>query len=74
MPCGSCTSIRTGNWIRDVTLRRALAPEGDSVIYQDRVIHVASLGIALFVYRRATESAGGEFVGRRAGAGADCAS
>jgi ATP-binding cassette subfamily F protein uup len=26
----------------DVTLRRALAPEGDSVIYQDRMIHVAS--------------------------------
>ncbi|MGI8741469.1 MAG: ABC-F family ATP-binding cassette domain-containing protein [Bryobacteraceae bacterium] len=26
----------------DVTLRRALAPQGDSVIYQDRVIHVAS--------------------------------
>ena len=26
----------------DVTLRRALAPEGDSVIYRDRVIHVAS--------------------------------
>jgi ABC transport system ATP-binding/permease protein len=26
----------------DVTLRRALAPEGDSVMYQDRVIHVAS--------------------------------
>ena len=25
-----------------VTLRRALAPEGDSVVYQDRVIHVAS--------------------------------
>jgi ATP-binding cassette subfamily F protein uup len=25
-----------------VTLRRALAPEGDSVIYQDRVIHAAS--------------------------------
>jgi len=25
-----------------LTLRRALAPEGDSVIYQDRVIHVAS--------------------------------
>jgi ATP-binding cassette subfamily F protein uup len=24
------------------TLRRALAPEGDSVVYQDRVIHVAS--------------------------------
>ena len=26
----------------DVTLRLALAPEGDSVIYQDRLIHVAS--------------------------------
>jgi len=26
----------------DVTLRRALAPEGDSVIYQDRLVHVAS--------------------------------
>src|ERR1700728_2299999 len=25
----------------DVTLRRALAPESDSVIYQDRVVHVA---------------------------------
>ena len=25
----------------DVTLRRALAPDGDSVIYRDRVIHVA---------------------------------
>lgn len=26
----------------NMTLRRALAPEGDSVVYQDRVIHVAS--------------------------------
>jgi ATP-binding cassette subfamily F protein uup len=26
----------------DVTLRRALAPEGDSVVYQDRLIHVAA--------------------------------
>ncbi len=26
----------------DVTLRRALAPEGDSVVYQDRMVHVAS--------------------------------
>jgi ATP-binding cassette subfamily F protein uup len=26
----------------DITLRRALAPEGDSVIYQDRLVHVAS--------------------------------
>ena len=46
--------IRRADWLRivyfdqsreldpDVTLRRALAPEGDSVVYQDRVIHVAS--------------------------------
>lgn len=47
-------SIKRADWLRvvyfdqtrkldpDVTLRRALAPEGDSVIYQDRQIHVAS--------------------------------
>ena len=46
--------IRRADWLRivyfdqsrqldpAVTLRRALAPEGDSVVYQDRVIHVAS--------------------------------
>jgi len=46
--------IRRADWLRMVyfdqsrqldlslTLRRALAPEGDSVVYQDRVIHVAS--------------------------------
>jgi ABC transport system ATP-binding/permease protein len=46
--------IRRADWLRivyfdqsreldtNVTLRRALAPEGDSVMYQDRVIHVAS--------------------------------
>jgi ATP-binding cassette subfamily F protein uup len=28
----------------DATLRRALAPDGDSVVYQDRLIHVASWG------------------------------
>jgi ATP-binding cassette subfamily F protein uup len=28
----------------DLTLRRALAPDSDSVIYQDRVIHVAAWG------------------------------
>ncbi|MFZ0685091.1 MAG: ABC-F family ATP-binding cassette domain-containing protein [Terriglobales bacterium] len=45
--------IRSADWLRivyfdqtrtldpDVTLRRALAPEGDSVVYRDRVIHVA---------------------------------
>ena len=47
-------AIRRADWLRivyfdqsrqldlSVTLRRALAPEGDSVIYQDRAIHVAS--------------------------------
>lgn len=46
--------IRRADWLRIVyfdqsrqldlslTLRRALSPEGDSVVYQDRVIHVAS--------------------------------
>src|SRR5215467_10502998 len=46
--------IRRADWLRTVyfdqsrqldlslTLRRALAPEGDSVLYQDRVVHVAS--------------------------------
>ncbi len=46
--------IRRADWLRIVyfdqsrelnpglTLRRALAPEGDSVIYQDRQVHVAS--------------------------------
>ncbi len=50
----SAGEIRRADWLRivyfdqsrkldeSVTLRRALAPEGDSVIYQDRVIHVAS--------------------------------
>jgi ABC transport system ATP-binding/permease protein len=50
----SSGEIRRADWLRivyfdqsreldtNVTLRRALAPEGDSVIYQDRVIHVAS--------------------------------
>ena len=50
----SSGEIHRADWLRivyfdqtrkldeNVTLRRALAPEGDSVIYQDRVIHVAS--------------------------------
>jgi ABC transport system ATP-binding/permease protein len=45
--------IRRADWLRivyfdqtrrldpDLTLRRALAPDGDSVVYRDRVIHVA---------------------------------
>jgi ABC transport system ATP-binding/permease protein len=50
----TCGEIRRADWLRIVyfdqsrqldlslTLRRALAPEGDSVVYQGRVIHVAS--------------------------------
>ncbi len=46
--------VRRADWLRivyfdqsrqldeNVILRRALAPDGDSVVYQDRVIHVAS--------------------------------
>jgi ABC transport system ATP-binding/permease protein len=46
--------IRRADWLRivhfdqtrrldmNMTLRQALAPEGDSVVYQDRVVHVAS--------------------------------
>ncbi len=46
--------IQRADWLRivyfdqsrdldpEVTLRRALAPEGDSVVYQDRMIHVAA--------------------------------
>jgi len=40
----------------DVTLRRALAPDSDSVIYQERVIHVAAWA-ARFFLRRGFESA-----------------
>jgi ATP-binding cassette subfamily F protein uup len=50
----SSGTLRRADWLRivyfdqtreldpQITLRRALAPEGDSVIYQDRQIHVAS--------------------------------
>jgi ATP-binding cassette subfamily F protein uup len=50
----SSGEVRRADWLRivyfdqsreldtNMTLRRALAPAGDSVIYQDRVIHVAS--------------------------------
>ncbi len=46
-----------------VTLRRALAPEGDSVIYRDRVIHVNSWA-ARFLF---TEEQLGQPVGRLSG-------
>jgi len=50
----SSGEIRRADWLRivyfdqrreldpNITLRRALAPEGDSVVYQDRMIHVAA--------------------------------
>ena len=50
----SSGEIHRADWLRivyfdqtreldpEVTLRRALAPEGDSVVYQDRMIHVAA--------------------------------
>jgi ATP-binding cassette subfamily F protein uup len=55
--------IRRAEWLRvvyfeqhreldpEMTLQRALAPDGDSVIYQDRVIHVASWA-ARFLFTR----------------------
>ena len=79
----SSGEIRRAEWLRivyfdqtreldsNVTLRRALAPEGDSVIYQDRVIHVASWAAQIPVHRGAAQPAGGAAFRRRAGAGAD---
>ncbi len=40
----------------NLTLRRALAPEGDSVIYQDREVHVASWAARFLIYGGATGS------------------
>ena len=56
-----------------LTLRRALAPDSDAVVYQDRVVHVASYAAKFLFTRRPVESAGGAVERRRAGAGADCA-
>ncbi len=43
----------------DMTLRRALAPDSDSVIYQDRVIHVASWAARfLFANEQLNQSVG----------------
>ena len=41
----------------DLTLRRALAPDSDSVIYQERVIHVASWAAQIPLCARRPESA-----------------
>ena len=46
-----------------LTLRRALAPEGDGIIYQGRTVHVASWAARFLVYRRATQSAGAQSIG-----------
>jgi ATP-binding cassette subfamily F protein uup len=46
--------------IRTSRCRRALAPESDSVIYQDRVIHSRRTGQRRFLFFvGSTESAGG---------------
>ena len=51
----------------DVTLRRALAPESDSVVYQDRVIHVASWAARfLFTGEQLNQSVGRLSGGERA--------
>ena len=42
MRCAWSTSARCANWTKSLTLRRALAPEGDGIIYQGRTVHVAS--------------------------------
>ena len=49
--CALCISIRTASLTPTSRLRRALAPESDSVIYQDRIMHVASWA-ARFLFTR----------------------
>jgi ATP-binding cassette subfamily F protein uup len=71
--------IRRADWLRivyfdqtreldpDITLRRALAPEGDSVIYQDRLIHVAAWAAKfLFVGEQLNQPVGRLSGGERA--------
>ena len=41
-----------------LTLARALAPDSDSVVYGERVIHVASWAARFLVHRRTTQPAG----------------
>ena len=52
----------------DISLRRALAPDSDSVIYQDRVIHVASWASKFLFDPRASEPACRKTIWRRASA------
>ena len=71
--------IRRADWLRivyfdqtrtldpDVTLRRALAPEGDSVVYRDRIIHVAGWAARfLFTGEQLSQSVGRLSGGERA--------
>ncbi len=53
-----------------LSLRRTLAPAGDSVVYRDRAVHVAGLGEAVPLPLRAARHSGGASLGRRAGASA----
>ena len=55
----------------NMTLRRALAPDGDSVVYQDRVIHVASWAAKFLFTGEQLEPAGRAAVRRRTRARAD---
>ena len=54
------------------TLRRALAPDSDAVIYQDRVIHVASWASRFLFTGEQLNQTGGAAFGWGTGAGADC--
>ena len=49
----------------DLTLRRALAPDSDSVVYQERVIHVASWAARFLFDRGRPEPAGRPALRRR---------
>ena len=69
--CAWCTSIRTARLDPDVTLRRALAPDSDSVIYRDRVIHVAAWAARFLFSGEQLNQPVGAPVGRRARARPD---
>jgi len=71
--------IRRADWLRvvyfdqtrtldpDITLRRTLAPEGDSVIYRDRVIHVGGWAVRfLFTGEQLSQPVGRLSGGERA--------
>ena len=55
-----------------VTLRRALAPDSDSVVYQGRVVHVASYATKFLFTSEQLNQPVETVERRRAGAGIDC--